>query len=520
MRPIDHLARHTGKNEKTHRELDKFFTAVGHPGKKTSLVPWCAAAVGWSCIQAGYGEIFETIPLEHRLMARAWDVHERALAAKGVRRIGGPEAITGGLAEPGDIVTYTRSGTTRDRSKLASGHIDFFSSYDANKQRVYGLGGNESNMVRNGSSKLSRVLSVYRLPDLDIAEVSESKDKLLPLLPRLKAHEGGYSNHSDDPATNMGITIHTFRAYIKRDGTIADLKAMTFEQASIVYRAQYWNKLRCDDLPPGVDYAVFDFGVNSGPSRAAKFLQGVVKVEQDGEIGPITLAATKKLSAAHVAAAVCDNRLVWLRTLSKWGRYGNGWARRVAEVRAHSLELAATWTEQTTKRTGNEMKIGLILKIVKTLRSLTGDRVQSAGIGALVLSLIQGALGGGEELNPIGDILQGDKTAIGASIVAVVGMLKQFFVKTKAEPRSPVAIEPIAMPTEPLNDLEDGMPAQLDTDAIKDAVQDVMSGKTLDDAPEELAQAWANLASGKPLDVPGALRFGAALFKRSTIKGN
>lgn len=76
-------------------------------------------------------------------------------------------------------------------------------------------------------------------------------------IPRILKHEGGYVNHPNDPGgpTNKGITLATFRRYLKRNGTIDDLKALTTEQATAVYKAQYWDAVSADLLPVGVDYA-------------------------------------------------------------------------------------------------------------------------------------------------------------------------------------------------------------------------------------------------------------------------
>ena len=115
-------------------------------------------------------------------------------------------------------------------------------------------------------------------------------------LKRVLEHEGGYSNHPSDPGgpTNWGITIFDYRKYVNPKATAADVRRMTVEVARKIYRDKYWNALRCDELPAGVDYATFDYGVNSGISRAAKVLQRLLGVDADGEIGPNTLAA-----AAH-----------------------------------------------------------------------------------------------------------------------------------------------------------------------------------------------------------------------------
>lgn len=154
-------------------------------------------------------------------------------------------------------------------------------------------------------------------------------------------HEGGYVNHPKDPggATNKGITIATFRRYVNAKGTPDDLKRITTAQAGIVYRKQYWNAIKGDDLPDGVDYAVFDFAVNSGPARAAKYLQAVVGAAQDGRIGPATIAASKAKPAGVIIDALCDARLTFLKRLQTWATFGRGWSSRVTGVRAEALVM-------------------------------------------------------------------------------------------------------------------------------------------------------------------------------------
>ena len=156
--------------------------------------------------------------------------------------------------------------------------------------------------------------------------------------------EGGYVNNPKDPggATNKGVTLATFRRYVKPAGTIKDLKALTDDQAGIVYRRQYWDAVVGAELPNGVDYAVFDFAVNSGPGRAARFLQQVVRVNAvDGRVGPATLKATRAMTPADVVNALCDARLAYLKRLPTWPTFGKGWAARIKGVRAASLKMAA-----------------------------------------------------------------------------------------------------------------------------------------------------------------------------------
>lgn len=154
--------------------------------------------------------------------------------------------------------------------------------------------------------------------------------------------EGGFVNDPRDPggATNKGVTLATFRAYVDPKGTVADLKKISDAQVATVYRRQYWDAVHGAELPDGVDYAVFDFAVNSGPDRAKKYLQAVLGVAQDGRIGPETIAAAKSKFPATIIHALCDKRLAFLKGLKTWPTFGKGWERRVANVRSDALSMS------------------------------------------------------------------------------------------------------------------------------------------------------------------------------------
>lgn len=163
-------------------------------------------------------------------------------------------------------------------------------------------------------------------------------------LPLVLKHEGGFSNHPMDKGgpTNKGVTLATFRAYVKPGGTVADLKAITDEQVATVYYRHYWAAVNAAALPSGIDYAVFDFAVNSGPARAAKYLQAILGVEQDGRVGPKTIASAKAKDARAVINGLCDARLAFLKRITSggkplWNTFGKGWDRRVSEVRRDAL---------------------------------------------------------------------------------------------------------------------------------------------------------------------------------------
>lgn len=164
-----------------------------------------------------------------------------------------------------------------------------------------------------------------------------------PSLARLLTHEGGYTNHPDDPGgpTNFGITIADYRRYAKADATAADVRAMSVGEAKAIYRKRYWDAQRCDDLPAGVDYAVFDYGVNSGIGRSGKVLRRVLHVPDDsGAVTDDVLAAAQAADARALVTAICDERLRFLQSLKTWPVFGKGWERRVDEVKAVALQMA------------------------------------------------------------------------------------------------------------------------------------------------------------------------------------
>ena len=163
-------------------------------------------------------------------------------------------------------------------------------------------------------------------------------------------HEGGYVDHPSDPggATNLGITHKTLAAWRKvvpfTKLPKSEIKALTRDEAAAIYRANYWNAIHGDDLPAGIDYAVMDYAVNSGPGRAAKTLQRLVGVPEDGQIGPVTLAAVGKVHPTNIASlinAYCDARMAFLTKLPTFATFGKGWTARVKGVRSLALEMAA-----------------------------------------------------------------------------------------------------------------------------------------------------------------------------------
>ena len=147
-------------------------------------------------------------------------------------------------------------------------------------------------------------------------------------------NEGGYVDNPSDPggATNLGCTKATWEAWVGHPVTKDDIKALTPNDVMPLYKVKYWDTIKGDDLPEGVDYAVFDYAINSGPSRAAKALQSVLSITVDGQIGPATLRALETANPREVATAVCEARLTFLQGLPTFPTFGKGWSNRVSEV--------------------------------------------------------------------------------------------------------------------------------------------------------------------------------------------
>ena len=155
-------------------------------------------------------------------------------------------------------------------------------------------------------------------------------------------HEGGFVNHPSDPGgiTNLGVTKKTWDEWTGKDNSIDDMKALTPEMVKPLYENRFWDACKCDDLPAGVDYCVFDTAVNSGKVRAIKFLQAVVGTVPDGSIGPITIASVNSRGSKLTIEQYSDKREAFLRGLSNFPTFGRGWLNRTKEVRATALGMA------------------------------------------------------------------------------------------------------------------------------------------------------------------------------------
>lgn len=153
----------------------------------------------------------------------------------------------------------------------------------------------------------------------------------------LLGHEGGYSNHPADPGgeTNWGITLTVARA----NGYVGRMQEMPADIAKTIYQRNYWLP-QFDDLPYVLAFQVFDGAVNSGVGQSVRWLQRALGVADDGNLGPVTMAAVKAADPLKTAVRYNARRLQFMRRLTNWRTFGSGWAGRIADNLARAADDA------------------------------------------------------------------------------------------------------------------------------------------------------------------------------------
>ena len=160
----------------------------------------------------------------------------------------------------------------------------------------------------------------------------------------LLEHEGGYSNLKNDNGgiTNLGVTSRVWEEWVGHPVDEKQMQELTPELVAPLYKRKYWDAVRADELPNGLDYCVFDCAVNSGVGRAVKVLQNCLGVNPDGGFGTLTMAAVSQFkndSLRTLITEYCDDRLKFLEALPSWKDFGHGWERRVLEVKVTALGM-------------------------------------------------------------------------------------------------------------------------------------------------------------------------------------
>lgn len=153
---------------------------------------------------------------------------------------------------------------------------------------------------------------------------------------RVLGHEGGFTLNRKDRGNWTSGIVGVGKLKGTKWGISAmsyphlDIASLTREQAIAIYRRDFWDAVKGDQLPPMLAYQALDVAVNHGPDRGRRLLQRAARVVDDGIIGPITLAALKRSDPNDLTFLFLAERLEFYTTLSTWSEFGKGWARRVA----------------------------------------------------------------------------------------------------------------------------------------------------------------------------------------------
>jgi len=155
--------------------------------------------------------------------------------------------------------------------------------------------------------------------------------------------EGGFVNHPSDPGgmTNLGVTKATWENWVGRESDEAEMRGLTPEKVEPLYKKKYFDAVRGDELPMGLDYLMFDFAVNAGAGRAIKTLQTVVGVTPDGGFGPMTMAAVQAVDPVELIERFSQAKEDFYRSLTTFATFGKGWLNRVADVKVKASAMLA-----------------------------------------------------------------------------------------------------------------------------------------------------------------------------------
>ena len=166
--------------------------------------------------------------------------------------------------------------------------------------------------------------------------MKENFDKCLEMLLH---HEGGYVWHEEDPGgeTNLGVTKKVYQDW----GGTKDMIDLTVEDVAPIYKKNYWDRCKCDELSSGLDWAVFDWAVNSGTRRVSKALQKACGAERDGVIGNKTLSLANGQNVKYMIEEIGVIRQSFYESLRTFKTFGRGWTRRNKETTEQALSMAS-----------------------------------------------------------------------------------------------------------------------------------------------------------------------------------
>ena len=163
-------------------------------------------------------------------------------------------------------------------------------------------------------------------------------DKCLEML---LEHEGGYVNNVNDRGgmTNLGVTRRVYEDWMDRPVTEQEMRDLTPDDVAPIYKKNYWDRVKGDQLPSGVDWCAFDWAVNSGSGRPAKAIQRAVGATQDGAIGNQTLGLVAEKDPKFIIDYVYTVRQAFYESLDDYKHFGRGWSRRNTETLHQAMEM-------------------------------------------------------------------------------------------------------------------------------------------------------------------------------------
>ena len=163
-------------------------------------------------------------------------------------------------------------------------------------------------------------------------------DKCLEMLLH---HEGGYVNDSRDSGgmTNLGVTKRVYDKWIDRESTEQEMRDLTPDDVAPIYKKNYWDRVKGDLLPSGLDWACFDWAVNSGSGRPAKAVQRAVGATVDGAIGKQTVGLIMEKDPEFIIDYVYTVRKSFYESLDDYKHFGRGWSRRNKDTLRQALSM-------------------------------------------------------------------------------------------------------------------------------------------------------------------------------------
>lgn len=247
-------------------------------------------------------------------------------------------------------------------------------------------------------------------------------------LARVLVYEGGKVDNLKDPGgrTNEGITQKTYTAWLSSKGRdVKDVYRISIADRDEIYESEYWDRVRGDDMPVGLDLCVFDAAVNSGVGQAGKWLQQALGPNytgiHDGVIGKQTLQAVAGVNDLDsLISSFCSRRLATLQRLRNWSTFGKGWHARIANCQKAGI----AWCDADTTAPdpvdllslGGHQKAPVPDNLTAPRFSTVTTQI-AAGAGAVVGVATDTA----QQITPVADTFGWVKyVAAGCTLVAVI----------------------------------------------------------------------------------------------------